>query len=98
MTPPGKPFPALLFWALLVPSVMFAGGAAMVMSHSSSELAVVLFVVPMAMEAVAVPIAIGFIVRGYRTRSNVILALAGSIPVLVFVGMWLVNTMSHVHF
>ena len=98
---PGRPFPPLLFWALLVPAVMFVGGCLAVVlgPRSPSNLAFALFVIPMVMGLAAVPIAVILLVRGgYETTGNVILTLSGAIPVVVFFGMWLVFSLSHIHF
>jgi hypothetical protein len=93
-----KPFPALLFWALLVPAAMFAVGAAMRLANSLAPWAVVSFIVPMATASVAAPIAIVLLFRGYATPANIILTLVGAIPVVTFLGMWFLHSLSHIHF
>ena len=95
-----RPFPALLFWALLVPGVMFLVGSAAVIwgPRSPSTTFFAMFVVPMAIEAAAFPIALYLLGRGgYTTTANVLLTLLGAVPVVTFVGMALFYNLSHFH-
>jgi hypothetical protein len=90
----------VLFWALVVPPVMFVPGCIAVIwgPRSPSELVFALFVVPMIMEIGAVAIAILLlVVGGYRTRNNVIVTWVGAVPVVVLIGMWLFWNLTHFH-
>jgi NADH:ubiquinone oxidoreductase subunit K len=97
--PTAKPFPAVLFWALLVPAVMFVPGCIGVIlrPHAPSELVFALFVIPMVMEPVAVLIALVLFGRGgYNTTPNILVTLAGAIPVVAFLGLWVATSHFHI--
>jgi uncharacterized membrane protein YeaQ/YmgE (transglycosylase-associated protein family) len=95
---PQRPFPALLFWALLLPAVVFPIGCVMVaLLHWLNPIALSLFVIPMVVAIVAGPIALYLLNHGYGTTRNEILAVVGSIPAVALVGMWIFFEMTHFH-